>query len=290
MSKPGRADVHPARRHACVSFVGAGPGDAELVTLKALRRLREADVVIHDRLVPVELLGEARADAEIIDAGKAPGRHCLAQVEINWLLVDRARRRGRVVRLKGGDPAVFGRLAEEIDAVRSAGIPFEIIPGVTAATAAAARAGISLTERGHASMVLFAAATDHTGRTSSALDWDLLARAEGTLVFYMGVRALETVTASLTALGRDPREPAIVVERAGAPDERIIAGRLGEIAAAARAAGAQSPAVLITGPTVASASAPLNVRRIAADAGASADLVAVDGLTSRSLGGRGSEA
>jgi len=259
-----------------VSFVGAGPGDPELITLKALRRLREADVVIHDRLVPVELLHEARADAEIIDAGKAPGRHCLAQVEINWLLVDRARRRGRVVRLKGGDPAVFGRLAEEIDAVRSAGLPFEIIPGVTAATAAAARAGISLTERGHASMVLLAAATDHTGRTSSALDWDLLARAEGTLVFYMGVRALETVTASLTALGRDPREPAIVVERAGAPDERIIAGRLGEIAAAARAAGAQSPAVLITGPTVASASAPLSTRRIPADASTPAALSTVD--------------
>ena len=124
---------------ARVSFVGAGPGDAELVTLKALRRLREADVVIHDRLVPIELLHEARADAEIIDAGKAPGRHGLAQVEISWLLVDRARRRGRVVRLKGGDPAVFGRLAEEIDAVRSAGIPFEVVPGVTAATAAASR-------------------------------------------------------------------------------------------------------------------------------------------------------
>jgi len=262
---------------ARVSFVGAGPGDPELVTLKALRRLREADVVIHDRLVPVELLHEARADAEIVDAGKAPGRHCLAQPEINWLLVDRARRRGRVVRLKGGDPAVFGRLAEEIEAVRAAGIPFEIVPGVTAATAAAARAGISLTERGHASMVLLATATDHTGRTSSALDWDLLARAEGTLVFYMGVRSLETVAASLTALGRDPREPAIVVERAGAPDERIIAARLGEIGAAVRAAGAQSPAVLITGPTVAAASAPLTTRRVAADTPApSARLAVVD--------------
>jgi siroheme synthase len=147
---------------------------------------------------------------------------------------------------------------------------------VTAATAAAARAGISLTERGHASMVMLAAATDHTGRTSSALDWDLLARAEGTLVFYVGVRALETVTASLTALGRDPREPAIVVERAGAPDERIIAGRLGEIATPARAGGAQSPAVLITGPTVASATARLSVRRIAADAPIPGGLLPVD--------------
>jgi uroporphyrin-III C-methyltransferase len=230
--------------------VGAGPGDPELVTLKALRRLREADVVIHDRLVPVELLHEARADAEIIDAGKAPGRHGLPQPEINWLLVDRARRRGRVVRLKGGDPAVFGRLAEEIDAVSAAGIAFEIVPGVTAATAAAARAGISLTERGHASMVVLAAATDHTGRAASGLDWGFLARAEGTLAFYMGVRPLETVTASLTALGRDPREPAILVERVGGADERVIASRLGEIAAVARAAGAESPAMLITGPVV----------------------------------------
>jgi uroporphyrin-III C-methyltransferase / precorrin-2 dehydrogenase / sirohydrochlorin ferrochelatase len=254
-----------------VSFVGAGPGDPELITLKALRRLREAEVVIHDRLVPAEVLDEARPEAELIDVGKAPGRRCRGQAEINWLLVDRARRRGRIVRLKGGDPGVFGRLAEEVDAVRAAGIPFEIIPGVTAATAAAARAGISLTERGHASMVLLASATDHTGRVSGSVDWGLLARAEGTLAFYMGVRALEMVTASLTSLGRDPRERTILVERVGRPDERIIAGRLGEIAAVARAAGAESPAVLITGPTVAAASAPLTVRRVRA--GLSADPV-----------------
>ena len=251
---------------ARVSFLGAGPGDPELVTVKALRRLREADVVIHDRLVPIELLEEVSPSAEIIDAGKSPGRHCLAQGEINWLLVDRARRRGRVARLKGGDPAVFGRLAEEIQAVRGAGIPFEIVPGVTAATAAAARAGISLTERGAASTLVFATATDHTGGTPSGLDWGSLARVEGTLVFYMGVRVLESVTASLTALGRDPREPAILVERVGGPGERIVADRLGAIAATARAAGVQSPAVLITGPTVASASAPLTVRRITAEA------------------------
>ena len=255
MTPPGR-----------VSFVGAGPGDPELVTLKALRRLREADVVIHDRLVPAELLDEVRADAEVVDAGKSPGRHCMAQSEINWLLVDRARRRGRVVRLKGGDPAVFGRLAEEVDAVRAAGVPFEIVPGVTAATAAAARAGISLTERGAASMLVFATATDHTGRTTSDLDWGLLARAEGTLAFYMGVRGLEIITASLTALGRDRREPAILVEQVGGPCERIIAGRLGEIADVARAAGARSPAVLIVGPTVGAASAPLGVPRVLAAA------------------------
>jgi uroporphyrin-III C-methyltransferase len=245
-----------------VSFVGAGPGDPELITLKGLRRLREAEVVLHDRLIPLELLDEVSPGATIIDVGKAPGRPCVGQGQINWLLVDWARRRERVVRLKGGDPAVFGRLGDEIDALRSAGIAFEVVPGITAASAAAARLGISLTQRGSASTLVFAAGTDQTGHHSAALDWDLLARAEGTLVFYMPVGALDSITASLTTLGRDQREPAILVEHAGTVDERLIAARLGEIAAEARAEGVQSPAVLITGPTVGAASAPLTVRRV----------------------------
>ena len=119
-----------------VSFVGAGPGDTELITLKGLRRLREAEVVLHDRLIPLELLDEVSAGATVIDVGKAPGRPCVGQGQINWLLVDWARRRARGVRLKGGDPAVFGRLGDEIDALRSAGIAFEVVPGITAASAA----------------------------------------------------------------------------------------------------------------------------------------------------------
>ena len=245
-----------------VSFVGAGPGDPELITLKGLRRLREAEVVLHDRLAPPELLDEVSPGATVIDVGKAPGRACVGQGQINWLLVDWARRRERIVRLKGGDPAVFGRLGEEIESVRSAGIAFEVIPGVTAATAAAARLGISLTERGRASMLVFTTGTDHTGHLPAALDWDVLARTEGTLVFYMPVGALDSITASLTSLGRDPREAAILVEHAGVAGERVIAGRLGDIAAEARAAGVASPAVLITGPTVAAASVPLTVRRV----------------------------
>jgi uroporphyrin-III C-methyltransferase len=244
-----------------VSFVGAGPGEAELVTLKAVRRLREAAVIVHDRLIPRELLDHARDDAEVIDAGKAPGRHGLAQPEINWLLVDRARRRGRVVRLKGGDPGVFARLAEEIQAVRSAGINFEIVPGVSAAMAAAARAGISLTERASASTVVFATGSDHHGALP-ALDWEMLARTEGTLVFYMAVGALEAITSTLTALGRDAREPALLVERCGFTDEQMVAGRLGDIAGRAHAAGVQAPALLLVGPTVAAASAPLAVTRM----------------------------
>ena len=195
-----------------VSFVGAGPGDPELITLKGLRRLREAEVVLHDRLAPPELLDEVSPGATVIDVGKAPGRACVGQGQINWLLVDWARRRERIVRLKGGDPAVFGRLGEEIESVRSAGIAFEVIPGVTAATAAAARLGISLTERGRASMLVFTTGTDHTGHLPAALDWDVLAHTEGTLVFYMPVGALDSITASLTSLGRDPREAAILVE------------------------------------------------------------------------------
>lgn len=247
--------------HRLVSFVGAGPGDPELITLKGLRRLREAEVVLHDRLVPHELLDEVSPGATVVDVGKTPGRPCVGQGQINWLLVDWARRREHVVRLKGGDPAVFGRLGDEIEAVRSAGIAFEVIPGVTAASAAAARLGISLTRRGTASSLVFAAGTDQSGHHSAALDWDLLARAEGTLVFYMPVGSLEPITAALTMLGRDPREPAILVERVGTPGERVIASRLGDIAAEGRAAGVAAPAILVTGPTVATASVPLTLRR-----------------------------
>ena len=245
-----------------LSFVGAGPGDPELVTLKAIRRLREADVVIHDRLVPRELLDEARADAELIDAGKAPGRHCVGQAQINDLLVDRARRCGRVVRLKGGDPGVFARLAEEIEAVRAAGVRFEIVPGVSAALAAAARLGIALTARGRASTLTLATGADRHGRLP-ALDWGALARSEGTLAFYMAVGALPAVTSSLTALGRDSREPAVVVERVGCPGERVVAGRLDDIAERARRAGVEAPAVLLVGPTVAAAAAPMVVTHLA---------------------------
>lgn len=252
---------------ARVSFVGAGPGDPELITLKGLRRLREAEAVIHDRLIPRALLDEAPASAEIVDVGKTPGRPCAGQGHINWLLVEAARRHRRVVRLKGGDPGVFGRLAEEIEAVRAAGIAFEVVPGVTAATAAAARAGISLTERGSVSTVVLATGTGHTGGPPEAIDWGFLARVEGTLAFYMPVASLDTITSALTALGRDPREPALVVEAAGLPDERVIAARLGAIAERAREAGLRSPALFISGPTVAAASVPVAVRRVLAAAG-----------------------
>ncbi|HYE89574.1 MAG TPA: uroporphyrinogen-III C-methyltransferase [Terriglobales bacterium] len=248
---------------ARISFVGAGPGDPELITLKALRRIRAAGAIIHDRLIPPSLLDEARAGAEIIDVGKAPGRASMGQGQINGLLVEAARRHESVVRLKGGDPGIFGRLAEEIDAVRAAGIPFEVVPGVTSATAAAARVGISLTERGSACTLVLATGTGESGTVPEALDWGFLARVEGTLVFYMPVAQLDAITAALTVLGRDHREPALVIEAAGRPEERVVAARLGVIAERARAAGIGSPALFLTGPTVAAASVPLAVRRLA---------------------------
>ena len=253
-----------------VSFVGAGPGDPELITVKGLRRLREAAVVIHDRLIPRELLGETRPAARVIDAGKAPGGAGYPQAAINALLVESARRHGSVVRLKGGDPSVFGRLGEEIASVRTVGIGFEVIPGITAATAAAARAGISLTARGRSSLVVFATGTDQTGRSPLALDWEALVRLDGTLVFYMAVRALETISGHLIALGRDAEEPALVVERAGMDGERFVAARLGDIADAARAADIAAPALLITGPTVEGAipSLPQALPRVLATVGA----------------------
>ena len=251
---------------ALVSFVGAGPGDPGLITLKALRRLREADAVIHDRLIPQEILDEVRVGAEVVDVGKAPGRPCAGQGQINWMIVDAARRHPRVVRLKGGDPGIFGRLAEEVEAVREAGLAFEIVPGVTAATAAAARAGISLTERGSASTVVLVTGTGQRGAPPDTLDWGFLARVEGTLVFYMSVGSLDAITAALTVLGRDAREPSIIVESAGTLEERVIAGRLGEIAERARAADLRAPALFITGPTVAAASVPIAVRRVLAPA------------------------
>lgn len=230
-----------------VVFVGAGPGDPELITLRGLRRLREADVVVHDRLVAAALLDEAPLRARRIDVGKAPGRHCLTQPEINRLLVGHARAGERVVRLKGGDPTLFARLAEEVAAVTAAGLQVEIVPGVTAATAAAAQAGISLTERGAASLVILATGTDHRGQVPDALDWRALARAEGTLVFYMGLRGIETITSTLVGLGRDPAEPTLVVQGAGTDGECVVAGALATIAGAARRAGVQPPAVLIVG-------------------------------------------
>jgi uroporphyrin-III C-methyltransferase len=229
-----------------VALVGAGPGDPELITVKALARLRSADVVVHDRLVPRALLDEAPATARRIDVGKAPGRQPWPQPRINRLLVAEARRGRRVVRLKGGDPFVFGRGGEECQALAAAGVPCEVVPGVTSAVAVPGRAGIPVTHRGCATS--FAVVTGHTaGIDPCALPWTALAQLD-TVVVLMGLGQLRAIASQLIAAGRPAATPAAVISAGTTPHERVVCGSLGDIAD--RASGMPSPATIVVGDTV----------------------------------------
>ncbi len=235
-----------------VSLVGAGPGDPELMTLKGLRRLREADAVVYDRLVCRELLEECRPGAELYDAGKAPGtgRHGAGQEATNRLLVTLARQGKSVVRLKGGDPYVFGRGGEEALALVRAGVRFEVVPGVSSALAAPAAVGIPVTHRGIARSVTIA--TGHDSRDGDGgHDWEALARSGGTLVFLMPVEHLESIAARLLEHGRSPAEPAALVRWATTPEQEVVFAPLSGIAEAAARASLRPPATLVVGPTVA---------------------------------------
>jgi uroporphyrinogen III methyltransferase / synthase len=234
-----------------VYLVGAGPGDPGLMTIRALDLIVAADVIVHDRLIPQDALAAARPDAEILYVGKEPGAMSVAQEGIEELLIDRARQGSIVVRLKGGDPFVFGRGAEEAEALTAAGIPFEVVPGVTAGIAAPAYAGIPVTHRDDASAVAFVTGHEDPEKEDSALDYEALARFPGTLVFYMGVKALPQIARALVAAGRDPAEPAAVVERGTLPGQRTVSSTLGGIAAAAEEAGLKPPSVTIVGPVAA---------------------------------------
>lgn len=230
-----------------VYLVGAGPGDPELITVRGQRLLREADVVLHDRLLNEELLEGIRA--EIIDVGKAPGRHKLSQEEINRLLVEKAREGKIVVRLKGGDPYLFGRGGEEALALREAGIPFEVVPGVTSAIAAPALAGIPVTHRGISTALTVVTGHEEAGKERE-LDWHALARLGGTLVVLMGVGRIRENTSMLMEGGLSPNTPAALIERGSWPDQRCVRGTLGDIAERAASAGVGSPAVLVVGDVV----------------------------------------
>ena len=240
------------RAPGLVSLVGAGPGDPELLTLKALKRLRRADAVVHDRLLTPELLELCPPLAEMIDVGKVPGRHGAGrQREINDLLVHLGREGKRVVRLKGGDPFVFGRGGEEALALSEAGVAFEIVPGISSALAAPAAAGIPVTHRGLSTSVTVA--TGHPragGHPDAGHDWEAFARIRGTLVFLMAVENLEHITARLLEHGRDPAEPAALVRWGTTPQQEVLSAPLGEIVAVARTADIQPPAVLVVGATV----------------------------------------
>jgi uroporphyrinogen III methyltransferase/synthase len=233
-----------------VALVGAGPGDPGLLTVRGRDLLRNADVVVYDRLVDPRLLDEAPASARRIQAGKAPGAHCLPQSAISALLVSHARRGRRVVRLKGGDPFVFGRGGEEAEALAAAGIPFEIVPGVTSAVAVPACAGIPLTHRGLSSS--FAVVTGHeaAGKDEPDVRWEALATAVDTVVVLMGLRNLRLLTDRLLAGGRAAATPVAVV-RAGTMDtQETITGSLADIADRAEAAGLEPPAVVVVGDVV----------------------------------------
>jgi uroporphyrin-III C-methyltransferase len=235
-----------------VYLVGAGPGDPELITVRGLRLLQGAGVVIYDRLVPPQLLRQTLPQAELIYAGKSPGHHVLSQAQINALLIDRARKGNQVVRLKGGDPSVFGRAGEEMAALRQAEIPYAIVPGVTAAVAGAAGAGLSLTKRGVSSVVVLATGTEAEESESlgSGTMWNALGGLGGTLVFYMAVKQLANITKALIHAGRPPEEPALVIQEAHTAREKIVVGTLADIAAKSHAAAIQPPALLICGEIV----------------------------------------
>lgn len=234
----------PAQGH--VSLVGAGPGDPGLLTLKALRALNEADVIFHDRLVSPAVLALARRDAQQIAVGKQPGEdHHATQARIHQLLASHAQAGKRVVRLKGGDAFIFGRGGEELEYLRAHAIPYEVVPGITAALACAAYAGIPLTHREHSQSVQLI--TAHCRDDEDSLDWAGLARGRQTLAFYMGVGQIQLISQRLIAHGRSADTPFALIENGSRPEQRVVCGPLHELAALARRHAIKAPALLIIG-------------------------------------------
>lgn len=236
----------PLRRHrrgpvGTVTLVGGGPGDPGLVTTRGRRAVAEADVVVVDRLAPRALLDTLDPDVEVVEAGKSPHAHTLTQEQINEVLVERALRGLRVVRLKGGDPFVLGRGGEEVQACLVAGVPVEVVPGVTSAIAVPGVAGVPVTHRGVSRQVTILSAHD------SAPDWPSIAALDGTLVLLMGVGRLAEHAATLVAHGKDPATPVAVVENGTLPGQRTTVGTLADIAQRAAERGVGNPAVVVVG-------------------------------------------
>jgi uroporphyrinogen III methyltransferase/synthase len=231
-----------------VYLVGAGPGDPGLMTRRALELIAAADAILYDRLIPPGALDGARADADLRYVGKQSGGHSMEQEGINALLVELGRELDVVVRLKGGDPFVFGRGGEEAQALAEAGIAFEVVPAVTAGVAAPAYAGIPVTHREDASAVALITGHEDPTKPESALDWPAIAAFPGTLVLYMGVRNLPRIAEQLVAGGRPPTEPVAVVERGTLPGQRTVSGTLADIAERVTDAGLKPPAITLVGP------------------------------------------
>lgn len=246
----GELPIRRRRRQPAghVALVGGGPGDPGLITTRGRRLLADADVVVVDRLAPRELLDVLDPSVEVIEAGKGPKAHTLTQDQINSLLVERAKAGQRVVRLKGGDPFVFGRGGEEAQACAEAGVTCEVVPGVTSAIAVPAVAGIPVTHRGVSRS--FTVVSAHGATETDHPDWPALARAGGTLVILMGVSPLAEVTAALIEHGRSADTPVAVVERGTLPSQRTTHGTLATIAELAAARAVRAPAVIVVGPVV----------------------------------------
>jgi uroporphyrinogen III methyltransferase / synthase len=275
-------------RAGVVYLVGAGPGDPGLMTARSLELIADADAIFYDRLIPPGALDSARADAELIYVGKQPeppadgpisglylpksahrSRSSVPQGETSERLIAAAKAGKSVVRLKGGDPFVFGRGGEEGEALRAAGVEFEVVPGVTAGVAATAYAGIPVTHRDEASAVAFVTGHEDPEKGTSALDWDALAGFPGTLVFYMGVKRLAENAAALLGAGRDPEQPAAAIERGTWPQQRTVTATLGTIAEAVEREQIGAPALIVVGPVAARREAlawlerrPLHGRRV----------------------------
>jgi uroporphyrinogen III methyltransferase/synthase len=233
-----------------VYLVGAGPGDPGLITVKGRECIAAADVVIYDYLAAPSLLKHAAANAELIYVGKKGGDHTLPQDEINALMVAKARENKVVTRLKGGDPFVFGRGGEEAEVLVDAGIPFEIVPGVTSAVAAPAYAGIPLSHRKLTSTIAFVTGHEDPAKEASGIDWASLARGIGTLVFFMGVKNLPRIVAELTRHGRPPETPAALVRWGTMPQQLTVSGTLADIVTRVKQAGLKAPAIIVVGEVV----------------------------------------
>jgi len=238
------------RRKPIVYLVGAGPGDPGLLTLRAVEALAEADVVIHDKLVPPRLLEHAPESARRICVGDLPGCHPDRWPHIHEAMIEQAQQGQCVVRLKGGDPFIFGRGGEEADALRRAGIPFEVVPGVTSALGAAAFAGIPLTHRAFASAVALITGHENPSKPDTSLDWAALARFPGTLVIYMGISRLPLIVRVLQEHGKDPQTPAAVVHRATTGEQQTLESPLCDLPARVLAEGVAAPAIIIIGEVV----------------------------------------
>jgi uroporphyrinogen III methyltransferase/synthase len=256
-------------RPGIVYLVGAGPGDPGLMTARSLALIATAEAIYYDRLIPPGALDGVREDAELVYVGKQPGVPSVPQEEIGERLIEAAQAGKSVVRLKGGDPFVFGRGGEEGEALRAAGVEFEVVPGVTAGVAATAYAGIPVTHRDDASAVAFVTGHEDPEKDESAIDWEALAGFPGTLVFYMGIKRLAENAAALVAAGRDPAEPAAAIERGTWPGQRTVEATLGTIAETVEREEVKAPALIVVGAVAARREAlawlerrPLHGRRV----------------------------